>query len=110
MIVNNILILKDMGFKIAIDDFGYANSNFGRLIKMQIDYIKIDGRFIKSVDSSAISHKIVRSITDFANNIGVKCIAEHVHSEPVQNIVLELGIEFSQGYFIGEATSNPKIT
>lgn len=109
LIVNNILILKDMGFKIAIDDFGYANSNFGRLIKMQIDYIKIDGRFIKNMDSNAISHKIVRSIADFAKNIGVQCIAEHVHSKTVQNLVKNLGIEFSQGYFIGEATSNPSV-
>ncbi len=109
LIVNNILILKDMGFKIAIDDFGYANSNFGRLIKMQIDYIKIDGRFIKNMDSNAISHKIVRSITDFAKNIGVQCIAEHVHSESVHNLVRKLGVEFSQGYYIGEATSNPAI-
>ena len=109
LIVNNILILKDMGFKIAIDDFGYANSNFGRLIKMQIDYIKIDGRFIKNMDSNAMSYRIVRSITDFAKNIGVQCIAEHVHSKPVHNLVLELGIEFSQGYFIGEATSNPSV-
>lgn len=109
LIVNNILILKDMGFKIAIDDFGYANSNFGRLIKMQIDYIKIDGRFIKNVDSNAMSHKIVRSIADFAKNIGVQCIAEHVHSKAVQNLVENLGIEFSQGYFIGEATSNPSV-
>lgn len=109
LIVNNILILKDMGFKIAIDDFGYANSNFGRLIKMQIDYIKIDGRFIKNMDSNPISHKIVRSITDFAKNIGVQCIAEHVHSESVHNLVRKLGVEFSQGYYIGEATSNPSI-
>ena len=109
LIVNNILILKDMGFKIAIDDFGYANSNFGRLIKMQIDYIKIDGRFIKNMDSNAMCHKIVRSIADFAKNIGVQCIAEHVHSKAVQNLVENLGIEFSQGYFIGEATSNPSV-
>lgn len=109
LIVNNILILKDMGFKIAIDDFGYANSNFGRLIKMQIDYIKIDGRFIKNMDSNAMSHKIVRSIADFAKNIGVQCIAEHVHSKAVQNLVENLGVEFSQGYFIGEATSNPSV-
>ena len=109
LIVNNILILNDMGFKIAIDDFGYANSNFGRLIKMQIDYIKIDGRFIKNMDSNAMSHKIVRSIADFAKNIGVQCIAEHVHSKAVQNLVENLGVEFSQGYFIGEATSNPSV-
>lgn len=109
LIVNNILILKDMGFKIAIDDFGYANSNFGRLIKMQIDYIKIDGRFIKNMDSNPISYKIVHSITEFAKNIGVQCIAEHVHSEVVHNLVRKLGVKFSQGYYIGEATSNPLI-
>lgn len=109
LIVNNILILKDMGFKIAIDDFGYANSNFGRLIKMQIDYIKIDGRFIKNMDSNPISHKIVRSVTEFAKNIGVQCIAEHVHSKTTQNLAKKLGIEFSQGYFIGEAVSHPSI-
>ena len=76
---------------------------------MQIDYIKIDGRFIKNMDSNAMSHKIVRSIADFAKNIGVQCIAEHVHSKAVQNLVENLGIEFSQGYFIGEATSNPSV-
>lgn len=107
LIINNILILKDMGFKVAVDDFGYANSNFGRLIKMQIDYIKIDGRFIKNMGSNPISHKIVHSVTEFAKNIGVKCIAEHVHSKTTQNLVRKLGIEFSQGYFIGEAISNP---
>ena len=109
LIVNNILILKDMGFKIAVDDFGYANSNFGRLIKMQIDYIKIDGRFIKNMDSNPISYKIVRSVTEFAKNIGVQCIAEHVHSKTTQNLAKKLGIEFSQGYFIGEAVSHPSI-
>lgn len=107
LIINNILILKDMGFKIAVDDFGYANSNFGRLIKMQIDYIKIDGRFIKNMDSNPMSHKIVRSVAEFAKNIGVQCIAEHVHSKATQNLAQKLGIEFSQGYFIGEAISNP---
>ncbi|RDU64810.1 EAL domain-containing protein [Helicobacter sp. MIT 14-3879] len=109
LIINNILILKDMGFKIAVDDFGYANSNFGRLIRMQIDYIKIDGRFIKNMNTNEMSYKIVKSITNFAKNIDVLCIAEHVHSKSVQSLVKKLGIEFSQGYFIGEATSNPTI-
>lgn len=109
LIINNILILKDMGFQIAVDDFGCANSNFGRLIKMQIDYIKIDGRFIKNMDSNAISYKITRSITSFAKSINVLCIAEHVHSKSVQNIVQKLGIGYSQGYYIGEAASTLKL-
>lgn len=105
LIINNILVLKDMGFQIAVDDFGYANSNFGRLIKMQIDYIKIDGRFVKNMDINAMSYKIVHSITSFAKSIDVLCIAEHVHSKSVQKMVQKMGIECSQGYYIGEATS-----
>ena len=106
LVVNNINILKNMGFKIAIDDFGYANSNFGRLIKMQIDYVKIDGRFVKNIDTDPISYKIVKSISMFAKSVDVKCIAEYVHSEAIHSLVLSFGIEFSQGYYIGKAVSS----
>lgn len=106
LVVNNIFILKNMGFKIAIDDFGYANSNFGRLIKMQIDYIKIDGRFVKNMDTDPISYKIVKSIATLARTIDVQCIAEYVHSESIQKLIIKLGVEHSQGYHIGQATSN----
>lgn len=109
LIVNNVLILKELGFKIAIDDFGYDNSNFSRLIKMQVNYIKIDGRFVKNMDIDPISYKIVKSIGDFAKTIGVMCIAEHVHSKNVHRLIKELGIEYSQGYFIGQATSTLKV-
>lgn len=105
-IVNNILYLKDLGFKIAIDDFGYANSNFGRLIKMSVDYIKIDGRFIKNLSSDPISYKIVKSITSFAKSLNIQCIAEHVHSRDVQDSIKLLDIEYSQGYYIGKANAN----
>lgn len=106
LVVNNINILKNMGFKIAIDDFGYANSNFGRLIKMQIDYVKIDGRFVKNIDTDPISYKIVKSISMFAKSVDVQCIAEYVHSEAIHSLVLSFGIEFSQGYYIGKAVSS----
>lgn len=105
LVVNNVMVLKNMGFKIAIDDFGYANSNFGRLIKMQIDYVKIDGRFVKNIDKDSISYKVVKSIASFAENIGVQCIAEYVHSQEVQSLITSFGIEFSQGYHIGQAVS-----
>ncbi|MDE6886258.1 MAG: EAL domain-containing protein [Helicobacteraceae bacterium] len=106
LIINNILILKELGFQIAIDDFGYDNSNFSRLIKMQIDCIKIDGRFVKNMDIDPISYKIVKSIANFAKSINVMCIAEHVHSKSVYKLIKELDVEYSQGYFIGQATSS----
>lgn len=106
LVVSNIMFLKNNGFQIAIDDFGYTNSNFGRLIKMQIDYIKIDGRFIKNMDTNPVSLKIVKSITSFARTMNVQCIAEYVHSKSIQNITQSLGIEHSQGYYIGKAVSS----
>lgn len=109
VIINNILHLKNKGFKIAIDDFGYANSNFGRLIKMSVDYIKIDGMFIKNIISDPMSYKIVEAITNFAKSINIKCIAEYVHNEEVQNIITRFGIDYSQGHYIGEASSKLEV-
>lgn len=106
IILNNILYLKELGFKIAIDDFGYANSNFGRLIKMSVDYLKIDGSFIRNLSDDLISQKIVSSITSFAKSANILCIAEHVHNEEIHKIVNEIGIEYSQGYYIGKAEFN----
>ena len=94
--------LKKMGFTLAIDDFGTENSNFSRLLDIEVDYIKIDGRFIKNLDTDINSQKITTSIVAFARSIGAKVIAEFVHTEAVFKAVKELGIEYSQGYFIGK--------
>ncbi|MBF0607616.1 MAG: EAL domain-containing protein [Magnetococcales bacterium] len=94
--------LSAMGFKIAIDDFGTEYSNFSRLLELHADYIKIDGSFIKGLVTDKNSRKIVKSITDFAHSIDTKVIAEYVHNKEVQEIVLELGIDYSQGYYFSE--------
>ena len=94
--------LKEMGFCIAIDDFGAQNSNFERVHSMQVDFIKIDGSFIKNINTNSKSFSIVKTITDFAKSIGAKTVAEFVYLKDVQEIVAELGIEFSQGYYFSE--------
>ena len=94
--------LKKMGFSIAIDDFGAENSNFERVHAMNVDFIKIDGSFVKNIDTNAKSYSIVKTITDFAKSIGAKIIAEYVHSQEVEEIIQELGIEYSQGYYYSE--------
>ncbi|MBF0343168.1 MAG: EAL domain-containing protein [Nitrospirae bacterium] len=91
-----------MGFKIAIDDFGTEYSNFSRLLELRVDYIKIDGSFIKGLAKDKNSRKIVKSITDFAHSIDTEVIAEFVHCKEVQDVVLELGIDYSQGYYFSE--------
>jgi EAL domain-containing protein (putative c-di-GMP-specific phosphodiesterase class I) len=93
---------KQCGCKIAIDDFGTGYSNFEYLIKLRADYIKIDGSMIKNIDKDIDCEEIVRTIVDFAKKRKLKTIAEFVCSKEVFDKVVELGIDYSQGYYIGK--------
>lgn len=94
--------LKALGYKIAIDDFGTENSNFSRLLTLKVDFIKIDGSFIKNLATDTNAQEIVKAIVLFAHNIGCQIIAEFVHNEAVYNIIKGYGIDFAQGYYISE--------
>ncbi len=91
--------LKEMGFKISIDDFGTESSNFSRILTIDADIIKIDGSFVKNLDTDKSSIKIVETIVVFAKKIGAKTVAEFVHNEDIFNIVKNLGVDYSQGYY-----------
>ena len=90
------------GAKIAIDDFGSGYSNFSYLIQINADYIKIDGSLIENIDVEEASYIIVETIVQFAKRLGIKTIAEYVHSSIVMDKVKELGIDYSQGFYIDE--------
>lgn len=90
--------LKDAGFKIAIDDFGVEYSNFERISELDIDFIKIDKKYISTIHTNPKSLKIAKTINDFAHSLGIKVVAEFVESEEIQKSVDMLGIEYSQGY------------
>lgn len=98
--------VKRYGAKIAIDDFGDGYSNFSYLIKMDVDFIKIDGSLINNIDVDKSSLLVVETIVDFAKKLGVKTIAEYVHSSTVLDKVKELGIDFSQGFHIDKPSLN----
>jgi EAL domain-containing protein (putative c-di-GMP-specific phosphodiesterase class I) len=93
--------LKSYGCKIAIDDFGTGYSNFEYLIKLQSNYIKIDGSMIKNINTDPNIKEIVKTIIDFARKMNYKTIAEFVCSQEIQDTIEELGIDYSQGYFLG---------
>ncbi len=93
--------LKELGFGIAIDDFGAEASNLSRLLTYNADIIKIDGMFIKNLDTDKNSIKIVETIVSLAKKLEAKTVAEFVHNEAIYHIVTELGVDFSQGYFFG---------
>lgn len=94
--------VKQYGAKISIDDFGTGYSNFEYLMKLKVDYIKIDGSMIKNIDSDKNSQMITTSIVSFAKNMNIKTVAEFVHSKNVFEKINELGVDYSQGYYFGE--------
>ena len=94
--------LKEMGFLIAIDDFGIENSNFNRLLEMNADIIKVDGSFIGELKDNEKLALIVETIVNLAKSLGVQTVAEFVKDEYTYETVKALGIDYAQGYFIGK--------
>lgn len=90
--------VKSYNCKIAIDDFGTGYSNFEYLLKLNADYIKIDGSMIKDIDTSKEAQVVVSTIVGFAKNMGIKTVAEFVENESILQKVKEMGIDYSQGY------------
>ena len=92
---------KSMGAMIAIDDFGSGYSNFSYIIKIKPDYVKIDGSIIKDIDINKDSYAIASAIVAFAKDLGIKTIAEYVHSKEIFNVCKEIGIDEFQGFYLG---------
>jgi len=99
--------IKALGFKVAIDDFGTENANFSRLMHMNFDYIKLDGTFMKDIQTSKRQQLIVKSIVELAKVLGIETIAEFVENEAVCHIARECGIDLLQGYYFGKPS--PKL-
>jgi diguanylate cyclase (GGDEF)-like protein len=94
--------MKQLGCKIALDDFGTGYSNFEYLIKLNLDYLKIDGSLIRKLDRDDGTKIIVENIVNFSKKLGIQTVAEYVHSDEIFSIVKELGIDYSQGILLGE--------
>jgi EAL domain-containing protein (putative c-di-GMP-specific phosphodiesterase class I) len=94
--------MKALGCRIAIDDFGSGYSNFEHLLKLKIDYIKIDGTLIKNIDHDANAQTVVETIVNFAQRLNISTVAEFVHNEEVYKKVKELQIDRTQGFFLAQ--------
>lgn len=92
---------QGLGCKIAIDDFGSGYSNFEHLLRIKVDLIKIDGSLIRELDTDPDAAVLAEGIVNFARKLNMQTVAEFVHSGSVQRRVTELGIDYSQGYYIG---------
>jgi PAS domain S-box-containing protein len=94
--------VKTYGVKIAIDDFGAGYSNYERLLDYQPDILKIDGCLIRNIEKSSYSLSAVKSIVTFAKEQNIQTIAEFIENEAIYNIIKDLGVDFSQGYYFGK--------
>jgi len=95
-------IVKKLGCKIAIDDFGSGYSNFAYLVKLRPDFIKIDGSLVKNIHHDNNSYLITKTINNFAHSLGIKTVAEYVHCEEIFEILKEIGVDEYQGYYFSE--------
>jgi Amt family ammonium transporter len=93
--------LREMGCQFALDDFGSGLSSFGYLKKLPVDFLKIDGMFIRDILRDQTDRIFVKSIIDIGHTLNIKTIAEFVENNEMLEIVRELGADFAQGFGIG---------
>ena len=93
---------RNYGVKIAIDDFGSGFSNFEYILEIEPDYLKIDGSLVKDIDTDTRSYILVQAIVKFSHKLGIKVIAEYVHSETIFNMLKELDVDEYQGFYFWE--------
>tara|TARA_Y100001960_G_C14497231_1_gene739710 strand:- start:52 stop:882 length:831 start_codon:yes stop_codon:yes gene_type:complete len=94
--------LHALGFKFALDDFGSGYSSFYYLKNLDVDYIKIDGEFIKNLETSKEDRHFVKALADLAKGLDVKIIAEFVENQTHVNILKDLNIDYMQGYHVSK--------
>ena len=97
--------VKEYGVKIALDDFGSGYSNFAHVLKLPIDFIKIDASLISNINTDEHSKIMVQTIIDLAKRLGVETIAEFVASKEILDTVKKLGVDYAQGYYLGKPLS-----
>lgn len=98
--------VKAFGARVAIDDFGAGYSNFEHLLRLGADIIKIDGSLIRNLDSDPSAWTITRGIVHFAHELNMQTVAEFVHSSSIQEKVKQLGIDYTQGAWLGMPTAH----
>jgi diguanylate cyclase (GGDEF)-like protein/PAS domain S-box-containing protein len=94
--------LKALGCKFALDDFGSGLSSFGYLKNLPVDYLKIDGMFVKDIVDDQIDRAMVKSINEIGQVMGMLTIAEFVENDEIKGMLREIGVNYAQGYGIGK--------
>jgi diguanylate cyclase (GGDEF)-like protein len=94
--------IKKLGCRFALDDFGSGLSSFAYLKKLPVDFLKIDGQFVKDMIDDGIDFEIVKSVNSIGHAMNMRIIAEYVENEKIFSSLKLLGVDFAQGYGIGK--------
>ena len=97
-----ITALKKLGCKFALDDFGSGLSSFAYLKNLPVDYLKIDGMFVKDITSDPLDFAMVKSINEIGHVMGKETIAEFVENSEILLKLKDIGVDYAQGYCIGK--------
>jgi EAL domain-containing protein (putative c-di-GMP-specific phosphodiesterase class I) len=97
---DTIVYYKKRGYKIAIDDFGAGYGGLKMLSIIEPDFIKIDRHFISNIDKAAVKFNLVDSIASACHRLGIKVIAEGIEQGEELKVVMNMGIELLQGYYL----------
>jgi len=108
--VDFVRTLRNIGCKFSLDDFGTGLSSYSYLRELPVDYVKIDGTFIRDILANRTDHAMVRSINDLAHFLGQETIAECVETLDIIEPLRELGVDYLQGWGVGMPRELPEVT
>lgn len=97
-----ILAVKKTGCMFSLDDFGSGHSSYAYLKNLPVDFLKIDGAFVRHIDENPYDFAVVKSITEIGHFMGKKIIAECVENEGILQMLRDVGVDFAQGYIIAK--------
>ena len=95
-------VLRDKGCRFSLDDFGSGLSSFSYLKTLPIDFLKIDGQFVREIAEDPVSNAMVAAINQMSHAMGLETIAEYVENKAIKTQLTSLGVDYGQGFGIGK--------
>jgi diguanylate cyclase (GGDEF)-like protein len=93
--------LRALGCRFALDDFGSGLSSFTYLKQLPVDFVKIDGTFVREITTDAVDRAMVESVNRISHEMGLRTVAEFVENDAIMQCLRQLGVDFAQGYGVG---------
>jgi diguanylate cyclase (GGDEF)-like protein/PAS domain S-box-containing protein len=103
------IALKQIGCRLALDDFGVGFNSMNQLKHLPVDYLKIDGSFIRDLPSNKVDQHLVRAMVEVARALRKRTVAEFVSSPEILKVVRDSGVDYAQGFFVGKPDAIEKL-